>query len=235
MLLGLILFLSVIALPITPNTLISVSLDGESPAYYKFSGVAGQAVTIDFMQADDDVPLNNPVLGLIADGRLLAFNNDAHPNTKDAQIRSYVLPVTGEYWIYADTYGGIYAGDLTLTLTFVDSIISHSSQNQSSTMVNVLMPARQVYRYQMDFQAGDTVTLTAQSRTTGQDLVLWLYDEAGNLLAYNDDHGIIDDTLNDLDAQIRDFVIPSDGTFEIVVSDLLDTAGEFMLMIHPKD
>lgn len=234
-LIGLMIFLlSLLPTPIMPDVPVVVALDGQSPAYYTFSGVAGQAVTIDLLQADDDAPLNNPVLALISDARLLAFNNDAHPDTKDAQIKDYILPMTGDYWIFADTYGGIYAGDLTLTLSFVDPFLTEVTTDEPITMIHAYLPVRQTYRYQTDLQAGDVVSFTAQSSADGQDLTLWLYDEAGNQLAFNDDHGIIDDTLTDLDAQIANFVIPSDGTFEIVVSDLLGGAGEFTLIIHPQ-
>lgn len=219
------------ATPIAPDQPVTVALDGLTPAYYTFTGEAGQAVTIDLLQADDDAVLNNPVVGLIADHRLLVFNNDANPETKDAQISAYILPITGEYLIFADTYGGIYAGDLTLNLSFVDPFRAEILSEQALTTIRAYLPQSQTYRHVMDLQADETIKITAQALSDELDLVVWLVDDAGEVVVWNDDHIGNDSALKALDAQIDDFVIPSDGTFSIIVSELLGISGEFLLTI----
>jgi hypothetical protein len=234
MIVWLLMLLSLIASPIAPDDVLTVPLDGQTPLYFSFSGEAGQGVTIDLTQADDDNPLNNPVLALIGDAGVLVYNNDAHPDTRDAQITDFILPKTGDYWIFADTYGGIYAGELTLTLTVSDPFRAVVVESDNLTTITAQLPKSHVYAYEMALSAGEQVTITVQDQGRALDPIVWLYNEDGELLAWNDDHlnnDPIDLALDAFDAQIRDFVIPSDGTFTIRVSDFLGHSGQFILTI----
>ena len=70
-------------------------------------------------------------------------------------------------------------------------------------------------RYDLSFDAaaGQHVTLSAQAReAAGTDPLIVLLDASGQPVAGDDDSG------GDLNALIEDYVIPSDGTYTLVVS-----------------
>ncbi len=233
MLVWLMMLLSFVASPIMPDDPLTVVLDGQSPAYFTFAGEAGQGVTIELLPADDDNPLNAPVLALIGDRQVLAYRA-YNEDTPHARIADFILPVTGDYWIFADTYGGIYAGDLILTLSFVDPFRVAVEESADLLTVTAYLPDSQVFAHQVDFSAGERVTITVHDHGRGLDPIVWLYDGEGELIAWNDDHLSYDEvdlTLDAFDAQIRDFVIPLDGTFTIKVSDFLGNSGQFALLI----
>jgi tetratricopeptide (TPR) repeat protein len=78
-----------------------------------------------------------------------------------------------------------------------------------------VLPMAAGIRYDLSFEAaaGQHVTLSAQSReAAGTDPLIVLLDGAGEAVVGDDDSG------GDYDALIDDYVIPSDGTYTLVVS-----------------
>jgi len=60
---------------------------------------------------------------------------------------------------------------------------------------------------------------------------LLLVDSQLNLLAENDDHASDDPALDRFDSKIEDFVAPSAGTYNLLVSDFAGAEGAFQLVI----
>ena len=91
--------------------------DAEFEMRYSFEGRAGERVTIRMDATSGDL---DPFLILRnAAGAEVARNDDASPLTRNAQIRNYRLPTTGEYTIVATRYDGLAgstAGEFTLEI-----------------------------------------------------------------------------------------------------------------------
>lgn len=215
----------------------TVTLDGESPALLIFTGNAGQTVTITANRADDDNPLNDPVLVVVRNGFVLAYNHRHGTDSpelapEDAQIRDFLLPADGDYTLYVNTYGGIYAGDVTVTLTRFDAFFTTVEEtDQRVTITGILPPGRAYEGYTFYVQAGEVITLTARDAGRTLDPVLTLLDADGQVITWNDDHAGHDLTLDAFDAQIWRFEVPADDVYTVRLSDFLGQSGAFMLTI----
>lgn len=217
----------------------TVTLDGEAAALFSFEAVAGTALTITARhdQSQPDDPLNDPVLAIRHAAFMLAYNHrhgtdDPDLAPQDARIGAFVPRVDGVYTLYVNTYGGIYAGDITVTLTTVDRFALTVDEGDDLTTITGTLPRGESYEYVFDGRAGDTLTITARSVGRAIDPVLYLHDDDGELVAWNDDHGGFDDlTLDVFDAQIRGVVLPRDGAYVVTVADFLGRGGAFALTI----
>ncbi len=207
-----------------------VDLDGENPVVLQFEATAGQTIRAEVLAADDDDLLNDPVVAIISPGAmLLAYNNNAEPDTRDALIPALTLPIDGTYTLYVNTYGGIYAGELTVRLEAVDPFNVQMTDDDTRTLT---LPAGQPYRETLTLTAGDTLTVTARDLNRTLDPALALYDAQGEQVAFNDDHPGVDLTLDAFDAQLLDIAIVADGEYTLMVWDLMAVAGELELKIE---
>ncbi len=220
-----------------------VSLPGdENPARLTFEGQAGDAVTItvrSVVPASERDPLDDAVVAVRApDGRWLAYNDD-HRNDDpdllptDARIRDLTLPYSGTYTIQASTYGGIYPGQVEVTLETGDPFAARiDGQPGESLAIRGRLPQSRAFAYTVEAQAGDRLTITGRAARQPLDPVLTLTNPDGETLALNDDHGTQDLTLAPFDARIKGFTIPAGGAYTVTLFDVLGRAGRFVLEIE---
>lgn len=229
-------------LPIEMGEARVVRLPGdENPALLTFAGRAGDAVTITVRSvvADDERdPLDDPVVALIGpDGRWLAYNDDygtaADLLPTDARIRDLTLPQTGTYTIQASTYGGIYPGQVEVTLEPGDPFAAQTTGQPGELLtISGWLPQSRAYTTTITAQAGDTLTITGRAARQPLDPALILTNADGDRLAFNDDHGTQDLTLAPFDARIERFTIPAEGVYTVTLLDVLGRAGRFTLVIE---
>lgn len=103
---------------------------------WRFSGAAGDAVTIDAVAAAEGLDLFAELAG--PDGVLLAGDDDSGEGT-NPRIASVTLPASGEYTVRVSSVAG--AGGYTLTVTSEGGGVARSSQSGSGI---VLVQARGV-------------------------------------------------------------------------------------------
>ena len=84
-------------------------------------------------------------------------------------------------------------------------------------------------------EAGDTVTIILKAATveSSLDTQIYLRDDQGAELAFNDDHDGSRDDLNIFDSLVADFKIPADGEYRIVATWLTETRdGDYQLTLE---
>lgn len=167
---------------------------------WTFEGTVGEGVRI-FMDSnllDTRLELFDP------DGVLIALDEDGG-EFFNARLTWLALPADGTYTIGArDTHNEI--GPYTLTLQSFVAVV-RGELAYGDTIEDTLLD-EDGDRWTFSGTAGDSITISLSSADF--DAYLELYDAAGALLITNDDDG------EGLDALIRAFSLPTDGTYTIV-------------------
>ncbi len=186
-----------------------------------------------------------PILTLRdAAGDVLATDDDSAGNL-NAQISNFTLLANGIYTIEVGGVGGVATGDFTLTLHAGEIAVPTQTPIPQTevppptstpevppsppgaiaygeSVSSVLVSGPNAHTF--EGQAGDVVTITLDSNDF--DAYLRLLDSSGNELTTDDD------SAGDLNAQIQNFVLPSDGTYTILASGFDDTAsGNYSLTL----
>jgi len=165
--------------------------------------------------------------------RVLAYNNNhatdnADLGDSDALIPTLSLPDDGTYTLYVNTYGGIYAGELRMTLSDIDPF-NVADDNETRT---ITLPAGQPYRQTLTLEAGAVVTIIARDLNRTIDPALTLLDDAGEQIAFNDDHPGMDLTLDAFDAALYAVEITRTSDYTLVLWEMLGSGGEIELTIQ---
>lgn len=202
------------------DTVVGELTEEEPVAYYAFTGEADTLVTITHRSEDFDSYL---VL-LDADMVMLATNDDGAGDL-DSLI-TFTLPEDGEYIIQVDSYGhynGSTAGvgEYELSLATIEQDVIEYGEVVDGDLTTSALEAYYVFRG----SAGDSVSITMISDDF--DTYLYLYDEDGFELAYNDDGA------GNLDSRIGPFTLPSDGDYRITATSLSHSStGSFTLSLN---
>ncbi len=110
--------------PLGGRTSVQSRIDRNNQAdVWSFEGVAGQVVNVAMDALDGS--LDPQLILLSPDRAVLASNDDANENTRNALIANQVLPVNGAYLIVATRFGkniGGTEGNYTLTLSGTGSL-----------------------------------------------------------------------------------------------------------------
>lgn len=204
-----------------------------SQARWTFEGQTGQSVTIAvFGNFDSTLTLIGPR------GRQLGFNDDYSGNNPRIDR---ILPTSGTFTVivagFADAEGGSYtlqisgSGGLpTPTPTLPALVPTVSGQGASSfitiggTQSGVVTPGGQSL-WTFNGSAGQSVSI-AVNRTSGFafDPTATLLGPSGVQIAYNDDYGA------GFNSRI-DTVLPSSGTFTVIVAGYGRSGGDFTIAI----
>lgn len=217
-----------------------MGLDGESPTilHYQVDSPQVVTITVESVQPPDDDPLNDPVVTVITPGgEWLAYNNDHTTDrddlhTSDAALTDLLLPEAGRYTLRANTYGGIYEGEVAVTVTPGDRYGAEIDRDDDVTQVSARLPQNVPYDYTFQANAGARVTLTARDTGSTLDPLVTLYGPDGDPLAQNDDHASDDLSLDVFDAQLAEVELPADSTYRVRVADILGRAGTFQLTVR---
>lgn len=222
--------------PIETGETRTITLNGETPTLITFEASAGDVVTLTLTSEDDD-PLADPVLAVRnPQNRQIAYNDNhftLNPDLRstDAVIEALWLKMDGEYTIFVDTYGGIYAGDVVLTLESDDVFDIRIDSTDDATIITGMIPAGTPYHYTFSAAADDTITVTLRDTSGTLDPILTLMDADGEIIAQNDDHAGDDLTLNAFDSQLRNTILPNAGEYTLIVRDFLGMSGAFEMTI----
>ncbi|NDJ74773.1 MAG: hypothetical protein GYB65_00825, partial [Chloroflexi bacterium] len=192
-------------LPIFYGDMIEGTLENSTQTYV-FTGVAGDLVTIDLESGEFDAYLelfdNN--------GNQLTYNDDGGVGL-NSQIAFYSLPYSGEYSILVRGLGG--TGETTGT--YMVSLRQEEPQEPvENEPISFGVPVTgtlqaNTHTYIFSARADDLVTIDLESDDF--DCYLYLLDEDGNELTYNDDGG---DGYN---SRILFYALPYSGDYIIEV------------------
>ncbi len=213
---------------------------------YTFEGVEGDIVTITARATDNSL---DPVTTLIGpDGDEVASNDDHDDDDPDlerfdSRISEFELPETGEYTVSVRGFGG-FGGELELTIEFGSGGSSGGGQQGQqggsgndrevgdTETVEGSLNAGEAFSYELDVNAGDVFTVTAHALAEDFDPVLAIYDEDGQLVVRNDDHGTGARDLNAFDSRIERYIFRDSGTYTIEVTGYRESEGDFELIIE---
>ena len=149
-----------------------ITLDGENPTELTYVAVPGEVITISgrSLETDADNPAIRDVVltVLTVDGDQLAYNDNHNSDRDDlapgdARIERLLLPDAGTYVIRVDTYGGIFEGEVEVTLTAADLYEATFSEDEVGTLrVAARLPRDGRYTYTFEAVEGEVLTLTAR-------------------------------------------------------------------------
>ncbi len=168
---------------------------------WRFSGQAGQVVTIDM---SGWIPGGfDPYLTLLgSDGRTLKENDDISSDNYDARIATFILPQSGDYFIRAGRPGS--QDPYTLLLQEVQTPEISFGQTLSSDTQTI-----ELWRF--SGPAGQVVDIDLSGASdSGFDPYLTLYASDGSVLAENNNA-----SGTSYDARIAAFILPQSGDYFI--------------------
>lgn len=208
------------ATPIAIGDTVSGELTEENPvAFYTFSAEADTLVTITHRSEDFDSYL---VL-LDADENVLATNDDGAGDL-DSLI-TYTIPADGDYYIQVDSYGHYNGGttglgEYELSLATIEQDVIEYGEVVDGELTTSALESYYVF----SGNAGDSVSISMTSDDF--DSYLYLYDEDGFEIAYNDDGA------GNLNSRIGPFTLPADGNYSITATSLSrSSTGSFTLTL----
>ncbi len=227
-----------------------IVVEGEVPDdetfEYTFEGVEGDIVTITARATDNSL---DPVTTLLGpDGDEVASNDDHDDDDPDlerfdSRISEFELPETGEYTVSVRGFGG-FGGELELTIEFGSGGSSGGGQQGQqggsgndreagdTETVEGSINAGEAFSYELEVNEGDVFTITAHALADDFDPVLAIYDEDGQLVVRNDDHGTGARDLNAFDSRVERYIFRDAGTYTIEVTGYRESEGDFEVTIE---
>lgn len=198
--------------------------DGSFFNSYVFEGRQGQRIAVEMRSQDLD-----PYLIVLSEGNdSLYLEDDDSAGEYNARVET-ILPEDGSYIIIANSFSGGEEGNYDLRLseldgtnavtppTATDSIAPNGDgsfilrQDGSLTPGDSIAPDGTLYdQFTFEGQAGQTVTVTIESDEF--DTYLAVVDEAGSLLAENDDSN-----PNTTNSEVT-VTLPNTGTYLVIVN-----------------
>lgn len=213
---------------------VSAMLDDQQPALiYTFVGNAGDVVDLAMSRVTGDL---DPYLMLLDPrGREIARNDDASDSTRNARLSGITLPDSGIYAVIATRFEqryGMTSGDFTLTLAESDepspNVPLARETIVSELVTDTIDDDNPIRFYTFRAERGDIISLQMTADPgTNLDSRLFLTDNMGNTLAWNDD----DLRVRSLDAGIYNYPIPRTGYYTIIATRFSgsDNSGGFRL------
>lgn len=210
-----------------------VELGTEGPVTLHYRAPGPQVVTICATAVDENDQLDT-VLTVSGPGGRLTYADDVLTEQGidfNACAQHLPLPAAGPYLLQVHSFNGAGVGNVHVLLLESDPYEARMESDPDGLTIHARLPRGARFRYTFAAEAGQVLTLTARDTGRTLDPLLLLRDAAGELLAFNDDHGSADSTLGTLDARISAFVVPEDGLLTAEVWDFLGAEGFFTLHI----
>lgn len=235
---------------------------GSNAHLYAFNGSAGDLVTISMTQPEG-AELDPYIVLMGPNGEMIASDDDSGEDISlSSLIDSAELPVDGTYFVLATSYVyidnilvevGDEADDQEAGETYIltiDGATTASVTDPEAFAVSTVPVAvgdsitaestaeQPLTYYVLEGEEGDRLTLTAESDEF--DSILHVFAPSGDRIAVNND----DPESATLDAAIYDLVLPQDGTYLILATDVFFynaglpdeilefTGGEYTLTIQ---
>lgn len=201
---------------------------------YMFLGSAGDTITINMTQSDDS--LLDPFLVLMgAAGQVYDSDDDSGDVVLSAEISDFTLPEDGLYFVLATSFTGLRRGvfeaegeealraqfyDITVSgITTPEQLEGEEEFTYFAGEMTVgdeerveITQDEPVFFINLFASEGDVISITTSDdgSDTPVDTLLYLFNNAGERIAINDD---VDD--NNLYAAIEDVIIESDELYLI--------------------
>lgn len=207
--------------PIMLGETIDEELDEGRWDVWQFDGNSGQRVTIRLRASDFDafVELYSPM-----NPRMPLYTDDDSGRGRNATLFNVLLPENGIYRIFVRSFEDSGAGNYRLSVEPDSGLVVSVETSQPivySDQVNAVLENEQVVYYFMG-NAGDIVTILLDSPDFDTYVELLAADNA--IIEANDDNG------RDRNSVIRNFQLPSDGFYFIIVTSFnYDSMGNFTL------
>ena len=179
--------------------------ESQSSAGYRFSGAAGDVITITLRSSAFDAYLSLNQGGSGSSYALITDDDSA--GGSDARIGPYTLPATGEYIITVSSYDSTVTGAYTLELN--RAVLSPIDFDQPVT-ADITAENSTLY-YSFEGKTGDVIDIEADSGGS-VDTSLSLTGPDNYQITSDDDSG------KDFDPEITHLVLASDGTYTIGLS-----------------
>lgn len=207
-----------------PGTALTLTLDGQGAAVATFTAASGDHVTLS-AQAIDDLDTTLELLG--PNGRRAAFNDDHGTDdpalaASDSRILWLTLDHAGEYVVRVDSFNGVTAGDVQLTLDVLPP--------PDAAAREVLLLRGEALTIPLALDAGDRLTVTLRDPRGLRDPLVRLVAPDGALIAANDDHASADLTLNLFDARLA-VTVDAAGEYRLELREFLGRGGLLALEI----
>ncbi|MEO8607614.1 MAG: PPC domain-containing protein [Chloroflexota bacterium] len=177
---------------------------GQATAGYRFSGEAGDVITITMRSSAFDSYLS---LSQAGDSSYALITDDDSAGGSDARIGPYTLPTSGDYIITASSYDATVTGAYTLELD--RAVLSPIEFDQPVTVDITADNATQYFSF--EGKTGDVINVEADSGGS-VDTSLTLTGPDSYQVTSDDDSG------KDFDPEISHLVLSSDGTYTIGLS-----------------
>jgi hypothetical protein len=156
------------------------------------------------------------------DGFVLAEDDDGGEGT-NSMIPDLGIDRSGTYQIHVSSYEG--EGDYQLWLTVADEP-SGGGEITYGESVEGMLYGGGAHEYQFQGGNGDAISIGMSALGSELDCYLELVSPEGDTLVFDDDSG------GSLDALIEYFVLPADGVYRIIASDISGEAGEYQLFLR---
>jgi hypothetical protein len=188
---------------------------------WTFEAREGEYATVRLDAIDADAL--DPYLALYDAGTLLVEDDDSGEGA-NALIVDFRLDADGTYYIYVSAYSG--SGDYRLSLDLSDEPSGGGDVAYGETVVGIL-PGSGVHTWTFDGRGGDEVRIemNAADSDGALDPYLDLYSPDDELLISDDDSG------GNLNALIDYYILPQDGVYQIVASDISGNPGAYELTL----
>ncbi|MGB9301111.1 MAG: pre-peptidase C-terminal domain-containing protein [Anaerolineae bacterium] len=200
--------------------------------YLCFEATAGNAYTIETQGLGGDI---DPVMYLYdSEGQELAHNDDASFDTLAPRL-VWVAPSSGRYCVMVEDLAGEATGiDANYSISVRDSAFAEGadqyepddSLSQSSLIASDGTRQKHTFHTSTDVdyvsfaaQEGVEYTIQTGSLQAGCDTIIYLYDEAGVELVYDDD------SSSETYASLMVWTAPSTGVYYVGINDYRGRAG----------
>ena len=206
---------------IHPGETVEGTLSLGSREVWTFDAQKGQYVTIwlDAVASDD----LDTYLELYDEGGVVVAENDDGGAGTNSLIFDFRIDVSGTYCVHALPYRG--QGDYVLGLEIADRLSGGGEIGYGET-VEATMRGGGKHEWEFSGEEGDEISIAMGVVEGDLDCYLELYSPDRNLLTSDDDSG------ESFDALIEYFVLPADGLYRIVASDVSGESGEYYLALE---
>lgn len=199
---------------------------------YEIGATAGETITITVVGIngfDPRVSLND------SKGRTLAENDDHGTGDStigrfDSRIADFTFAAGGSFTIVISGYDNT-GGDFTLEIVRGGEQPVIEDGTDFQTLQETVNP-NEAYAYELNVEAGDVYTISARSLDDALDTIIAIYDQADNLIAYNDDHGDPSADLARFDSRVTRWIVAETGRYFVEVSGYQGGGGEFELTLE---
>jgi hypothetical protein len=156
------------------------------------------------------------------DGFIVAEDDDGGEGT-NSMIPDLRVDLSGTYHIHVSSYEG--EGDYQLGLAVADEP-SGGGEIAYGESVEGTLYGGGAHEYQFQGGNGDAISVGMSALESELDCYLELLSPEGDTLVFDDDSG------GSLDALIEYYVLPADGLYRIIASDISGESGEYQLFLR---